>query len=32
MYTIRRILKELGNLTRIEQSVIFSTVWPSVLI
>jgi len=24
-YTIRRSIKELGNLTRIEQSVIFST-------
>jgi len=31
-HTIRRSIKKLGNLTRIEQSVIFPTVWPSVLI
>jgi hypothetical protein len=31
-YTIRRSFKELRNLTRIEQSLIFSTLWPSVLI
>jgi len=28
-YKMRRAIKELGNQTRIEQSVIFSTIWPS---
>ena len=31
-YIMRRNINELRNLTRIEQSVIFYTIWPSVVI